>query len=79
MVSDGDRPKPEGVLALSSNIVEDEPETGVSQQPWVLKQLQNLPEHVMLDEEGVVGGLEDEVLHEGLRDVLVRLLKLTKN
>ena len=33
----------------------------------------------MLDEEGVVGGLEDEVLHEGLRDVLVRLLKLTKN
>ena len=41
--------------------------------------LENLPEHVMLDEEGVVGGLEDEVLHEGLRDVLVRLLKLTKN
>jgi len=34
--------------------------------------VENQPEHVMLDEEGVVGGLEDEVLHEGLRDVLVR-------
>ena len=30
----------------------------------------------MLDEEGVVGRLENEVLHEGLWDVLVRLEKL---
>jgi len=41
-------------LALSSNIVEDE------------------PEHVMLDEERVVARLENEVLHEGLWNVLVR-------
>ena len=31
------------------------------------------PEDVVLDEEGVAGRLEDEVLHEGLWDVLVRL------
>lgn len=31
------------------------------------------PEDVVLDEEGVAGRLEDEVLHEGLGDVLVRL------
>ena len=31
------------------------------------------PEHIVLDEERVGGGLEDEVLHEGLGDVLVRL------
>jgi len=49
-----------GVLALSSNIMEDK------------------PEHIMLDEEGVVARLENKVLHEGLWDVLVRL-KLTKN
>jgi len=47
-------------LALSSNIVEDE------------------PEHVMLDEERVVARLENEVLHEGLWNVLVRL-KLAEN
>jgi len=41
-------------LALSSNIVEDE------------------PEHVMLDEERVVARLQNEVLHEGLWNVLVR-------
>jgi len=55
IVSDADRPKSgEFWLALSSNIVEDE------------------PEHVMLDEERVVGRLENEVLHEGLWNVLVR-------
>ena len=31
MVSDADRLKTGGVLALSSNIMEDKPETGVSQ------------------------------------------------
>ena len=33
----------------------------------------DIPEHIVLDEERVGGGLEDEVLHEGLGDVLVRL------
>ena len=63
---------------LGGNIVENQPETD---QFDLLcnNEIGKLPEHVMLDEEGVVGGLEDEVLHEGLRDVLVRLLKLTKN
>ena len=32
----------------------------------------------MLDEEGVVGRLENKVLHEGLWDVFVRLVKLEK-
>ena len=32
----------------------------------------------MLDEERVVGWLENEVLHEGLRNVLVRLINLGK-
>jgi len=40
--------------------------------------MEDKPEHVMLDEEGVVARLENEVLHEGLGDVLVRL-KLTEN
>jgi len=40
--------------------------------------VENQPEHVMLDEERVVGRLENKVLHEGLRNVLVRL-KLAKN
>jgi len=60
MVSDADRLKTGGVLALSGNIME------------------NQPEHVMLDEERVVARLENEVLHEGLWNVLVRL-KLAKN
>jgi len=34
--------------------------------------MEDKPEHVMLDEEGVVGRLENEVLHEGLWNVLVR-------
>ena len=38
----------------------------------------NPPEHIMLDEEGVVARLENKVLHEGLWDVLVRLVKLDK-
>ena len=33
----------------------------------------------MLDEEGVVGRLENEVLHEGLWNVLVRLMKNIEN
>ena len=32
----------------------------------------------MLDEEGVIGRLENKVLHEGLWDVLVGLVKLGK-
>ena len=32
----------------------------------------------MLDEEGIVGRLENKVLHEGLWDVLVGLVKLDK-
>jgi len=40
--------------------------------------MEDKPEHIMLDEEGVIGRLENKVLHEGLWDVLVRL-KLTKN
>jgi len=40
--------------------------------------VENQPEHIMLDEERVVGRLENKVLHEGLRNVLVRL-KLAKN
>ena len=81
IVSDADRPKSgEFWLALSSNIVEDEPETGISQveSTPVPQQFQNLPEHVMLDEERVVGRLENEVLHEGLWNVLVRLVNLGK-
>jgi len=34
--------------------------------------MEDKPEHVMLDEEGVVGRLENEVLHEGLWNILVR-------
>ena len=33
-----------------------------------------IPENIMLDEEGVVARLENKVLHEGLRNVLVRLI-----
>jgi len=40
--------------------------------------MEDKPEHIMLDEEGVVGRLENKVLHEGLWDVLVGL-KLAKN
>jgi len=40
--------------------------------------MEDKPEHVVLDEEGVVGRLENKVLHEGLWNVLVRL-KLAKN
>jgi len=34
--------------------------------------MEDKPEHIMLDEEGVIGRLENKVLHEGLWDVLVR-------
>jgi len=34
--------------------------------------MEDKPEHVVLDEEGVVGWLENKVLHEGLWNVLVR-------
>ena len=31
------------------------------------------PEHVVLDEEGISRWLEDKVLHEGLRGVIISL------
>jgi len=34
--------------------------------------VEDQPENIMLDEEGVVARLENKVLHEGLRNVLVR-------
>ena len=34
-----------------------------------------LPEHVVLDEEGISRGLEDKVLHKGLRGIIISLKK----
>ena len=57
---------------LGGDIVKDKPENILMKTGRTFQEI-SLPEHVVLDEEGVSGWLEYKVLHEGLGRIVVSL------